>query len=543
MPQAYGTSKELYYNVEKRKLCDAAGVPLAAGYDRLLVTSFAKYVLKMTFLNGDGTAAADWSGQVAFWAEVDDNYAHATAGYCTVLNAAFNVVGDWVEDSVEQPNPETGKLCCRIDLSDERVNTWLGTSASKNGDLEVHGLFAGDEVGCILRIPLTVENVQQVETGTPYPLDDDIWVSHVELDAALAFYMNLDNWHGDWDSGHAYIYGDTVRQHDDLYFCIQAHTNQEPVDGTDSAYWVCLLEGGIAGADGNTILSGDGAPAGGTGNNGDFYIDTTGYDLYGPKTGGAWGSGTSIVGPQGEQGTAGVGFGAPVAWSASTTYASGDAVTYAGSIYGSLQAGNLNKTPPSNPTWWMLLVSKGEDGTDGSDGADGADGTDGTNGSQILRLSYNPTSGNGTDGDWAINEVAGGLWHRDSGIWTLIYTLDNGGFLPWENDNVDIGIQTLVQWDAPADGSCWTVYGIVGKASTGQIAFELLVSLRVEGASKTVKVVLVHTTEDGDCSDLAWGSDADTPYTDYDAGTGKVRVRMYTASNDWLASGKYLRGA
>ena len=32
---------------------------------------------------------------------------------------------------------------------------------------------------------------------------------------------------------------------------------------------------------------------------GDFYIDTTAWDIYGPKTSGAWGSGTSIIGPSG----------------------------------------------------------------------------------------------------------------------------------------------------------------------------------------------------------------------------------------------------
>lgn len=56
---------------------------------------------------------------------------------------------------------------------------------------------------------------------------------------------------------------------------------------------------GPAGTDGNTVLSGAGAPGGGTGVDGDFYIDTTGPDLYGPKAGGVWGSGTSLVGPSG----------------------------------------------------------------------------------------------------------------------------------------------------------------------------------------------------------------------------------------------------
>lgn len=53
------------------------------------------------------------------------------------------------------------------------------------------------------------------------------------------------------------------------------------------------------------LLNGAGAPAAGLGNNGDFYIDTTAHAIYGPKTAGAWGSATSLVGPAGAAGAAG----------------------------------------------------------------------------------------------------------------------------------------------------------------------------------------------------------------------------------------------
>lgn len=62
---------------------------------------------------------------------------------------------------------------------------------------------------------------------------------------------------------------------------------------------------GIPGIDGKTILNGSGAPASGLGVDGDFYIDTAGDLIYGPKTGGSWGSGTSIVGPAGPAGPTG----------------------------------------------------------------------------------------------------------------------------------------------------------------------------------------------------------------------------------------------
>jgi hypothetical protein len=67
---------------------------------------------------------------------------------------------------------------------------------------------------------------------------------------------------------------------------------------------------GPTGADGNTILSGTVAPTT-EGVDGDFYIDTVTDLIYGPKTAGVWGAGTSIVGstgpagPTGPQGIAG----------------------------------------------------------------------------------------------------------------------------------------------------------------------------------------------------------------------------------------------
>jgi len=64
---------------------------------------------------------------------------------------------------------------------------------------------------------------------------------------------------------------------------------------------------GADGEDGKTLLNGAGTPASGLGVDGDFYIDTTGDDIYGPKTLGSWGSGTSIIGPQGPTGGSGSG--------------------------------------------------------------------------------------------------------------------------------------------------------------------------------------------------------------------------------------------
>lgn len=53
------------------------------------------------------------------------------------------------------------------------------------------------------------------------------------------------------------------------------------------------------------MLNGSGAPSSGTGTAGDFYLDTAASRLYGPKVGSSWGSGVSLIGPQGTTGATG----------------------------------------------------------------------------------------------------------------------------------------------------------------------------------------------------------------------------------------------
>ncbi len=56
---------------------------------------------------------------------------------------------------------------------------------------------------------------------------------------------------------------------------------------------------------GATVLSGTSDPNASVGVEGDFYINTTTVTIFGPKTGGAWNSGISLIGPAGSSGPAG----------------------------------------------------------------------------------------------------------------------------------------------------------------------------------------------------------------------------------------------
>lgn len=58
---------------------------------------------------------------------------------------------------------------------------------------------------------------------------------------------------------------------------------------------------GPEGEAGTSVLSGEGVPGSGLGAYGDFYIDTSAWDVYGPKAA-TWGTGTSLIGPAGQDG-------------------------------------------------------------------------------------------------------------------------------------------------------------------------------------------------------------------------------------------------
>ncbi len=62
---------------------------------------------------------------------------------------------------------------------------------------------------------------------------------------------------------------------------------------------------GPKGPGGAAVLNGTVDPQPADGDDGDFYINTTSNEIFGPKTAGAWGTGTSLIGPQGPKGDTG----------------------------------------------------------------------------------------------------------------------------------------------------------------------------------------------------------------------------------------------
>ncbi|MEQ8873728.1 MAG: hypothetical protein RID05_10665, partial [Cytophagales bacterium] len=175
--------------------------------------------------------------------------------------------------------------------------------------------------------------------------------------------------------------------------------------GTFSS-WTVNLAGapGPAGADGNTILSGLIDPTPGDGVDGDFYINTTSDSIFGPKTAGVWGIGTSLVGPAGAAGTNGIDGNTILSGLIDPT--PGDGVdgdffinTTTDSIFGPKTAGVWG-------TGTSLV------------GPAGAAGTNGIDGNTILSGLIDPTPGDGVDGDFFINTTSDSIFGpKTAGVW------------------------------------------------------------------------------------------------------------------------------
>ncbi|MHA7100873.1 tail fiber domain-containing protein [Roseivirga pacifica] len=187
------------------------------------------------------------------------------------------------------------------------------------------------------------------------------------------------------------------------------------VDGTNGT-------DGIDGKDGNSFLNGTGAPAATVGQDGDFYVDTNANTYYGPKTAGAWGTAISLVGPAGADGTNGTdgldgkdgnsflnGTGAPAA----TLGQDGDFYvdTNANTYYGPKTAGAWGA-----PT--SLIGPAGADGADGIDGTNGTDGVDGKDGNSFLNGTGAPAAALGQDGDFYVDTNANTYYGpKTAGAW------------------------------------------------------------------------------------------------------------------------------
>lgn len=123
--------------------------------------------------------------------------------------------------------------------------------------------------------------------------------------------------------------------------------------------------GGGGGGGGSTWYDGAGAPAGGLGVDGDYYLRTSNGDVY-TKAAGAWSVTGNIQGADGADG------------------------------------------------------ADGAPGADGADGADGAPGADGADGSNFLDGAGAPAGGLGNDGDHYLRTSNGDVYLKTAGVWAVV---------------------------------------------------------------------------------------------------------------------------
>ena len=171
---------------------------------------------------------------------------------------------------------------------------------------------------------------------------------------------------------------------------------------------------------GNNLLSGAGAPTTAVGEPGDFYLDTTGKVLFGPRTAATWPApGISLssgeAGPAGPAGPTGaVGPAGPAGSRILTGTADPTTQGLIGDVYVNTNTGVI--WTKSADGW---TASSGSiKGPTGEAGAVGADGLDGEDGSRISTGTTIPDPNTGANGDLYVDTTTGTLYTKTANVWT-----------------------------------------------------------------------------------------------------------------------------
>jgi hypothetical protein len=185
---------------------------------------------------------------------------------------------------------------------------------------------------------------------------------------------------GGWLIGTNYSVGSAVSFGGSSYIALVANSGREP--DVSPTFWGVLAQAGAQGLVGATGATGLQGPTGFPGAQGSAG-PTGATGAAGPV--GLTGA-TGPAGPQGATGPAGVAGPAGLvyrgSYSSSTNYGLNDAVSYMGSSYISLVAGNSGNAPSTSPSVWSVLAAQGAAGAAGANGATGAQGVPGIQGSQ-----------------------------------------------------------------------------------------------------------------------------------------------------------------
>ena len=161
---------------------------------------------------------------------------------------------------------------------------------------------------------------------------------------------------------------------------LKEFSNGEVADADDVNFNFTLLKDAIdalALEPTSTIIAAEGPPSGDTGDEDDV-LDASTYDFYGPKDINGWGSGRSLIGPQGEQGPQGEAGATGPRGPQGEQGPQGDT----GATGATGPQGPQGEQGPQGP--------QGEQGPQGDTGATGATGPQGPQGEQALKAIQEP---------------------------------------------------------------------------------------------------------------------------------------------------------
>lgn len=166
-----------------------------------------------------------------------------------------------------------------------------------NGDTQISIVPEGDDSGVVVMSSADITTaIESGEQGPPGPAGAPGAPSNVPGPAGA--------------DGNTILYGlADPTSADGVYGNFYINTSTHVLFGPKTTTWPAgtslIGPQGNPGADGNTILYGSSDPTAGLGVNGNFFINTATHFMFGPKAGGAWPAGTSLIGPTGPQGPAG----------------------------------------------------------------------------------------------------------------------------------------------------------------------------------------------------------------------------------------------
>ncbi|MDD5726988.1 MAG: hypothetical protein PHV59_00350 [Victivallales bacterium] len=299
-----------------------------------------------------------------------------------------NLPNDWLDSTTA--DPAQGRLSFRINTNTDRFAAVLAnSSSSQNFYFCITGVPAGQTAKTVLAyFRFKAENRPTSSVGAPANSDPE-YLTAQEVQALVKsapdFQFSVDG-ETDWHE---------TQTDDDRYYREQRNGGEWSdavalIEPTDAFVYVAYASDN-AGTDFSLIPS----------DNLKYRAEIHVAEEIAAPSADDFASATWVkyLGDTGVQGETGTGVAPQGAYVSGTTYALNEGVTYGGSYYRSLADDNTGNQPDSSPTYWELMIAKGNTGATGPAGADGEDGADGANGTGVA-----PQGAYASETTYALNE-------------------------------------------------------------------------------------------------------------------------------------------